>query len=211
MDAKDGSLFYTGYSGITSADIASLLSKEFTPAEVLVCDSLISSIESHIARQSHRNYLLTATEENVTSDVSYAEVFDVKGCEYIIPNYPAKEITRILVDDAVLYDKTSQSNYLTKNVDFWIRDMGTKILFLSIPSSLTGIQSLIVEHSIKAFYGEDVNLAIKRWVMELFTSKEYGTRGVSQVNMGGVNVMFSTSEIPDYVETIINTYKRRFV
>ncbi len=203
MDKK-ANLFYSGYSELTPNDIGNFIGKELSSTEQAVINSLIQSMELHIARNCNRNFL------HDLSGNSYYQVFDAGKKEYCTFNLPIKEITKIELDGDIEYDIEEESNDYVLGSDFFVYDEG--ITFYTITkSSINDRNALKIYYTIEEFWGEDVKLAIKRWVSEIFLSREYGGKKVTSFNFSGYSLDFSEDEIPEYIKEVISNYKKPII
>lgn len=198
--AIDAKVFQTGWSGLGANDIASFLGKTLTTEEESVVNSLISSVERFICSQCNRQF---------KDGVVYEEILDAGKGRYDLFNYPINEITSIYLDGNVKYDKNSSDNDWELNDDFFVYD--DYVIFdsdVDTNSAVDNHRALKIEYSIKKFWGDDVLLAIKRFVGELFSQREFGGKVVNSFSVGGNTISFNASEIPEYLQVIIRTYKK---
>jgi len=205
MAAKKGNLFYSGYSGITAAQVGDFLGKTLSATEQSIVNSLVSSIELFLAKKCRRNF-----KYDLGSD-TYEETFDAGNVRYFFHNFPIKEVTKITIDSTDVYVKGGGSNQYALGTDFFVYD--DCIVFETVipTSSNNDRRALKIQYSIEQFWGDDVILAIKQWVAQIFTTKEYGGKNATSFNFSGYSINFSDSEIPEYVKEIISSYKKPLV
>lgn len=191
-------LLLSGYSAITYTDIQTFINRTITSGEQTLVASLIASVESYIARLCDRQFK-TATD--------FTDIFDVDGQEYIFYNYPIKEVTKIVSGGVTLYDKTSITNTLVENTDYYVYD--DRIVFEYEPEYTNSPRrALEITYNIEKFWGDDVTLVIKKWVSEMFTAKEFAGREMSNISVNGVSTGFDTAKTPAYVQKVIDAYRK---
>ena len=105
MSAVDGTLFYSGYSGVTPIQVGNLLKRTFSDDERALVVELISFAEDEFARSCNRNF---------KDDLTYYEYFDTGFTRVNLLNTPIKSLTAVVVDGM---DRTA--NY-TENTHYWI-------------------------------------------------------------------------------------------
>lgn len=198
MADKQYNLYISGFSGLTHSDISTLIDKTLTAGQQTVVSDLITSIELFLCHQTNRQFHTTHT---------YYETFNAGKYRYIPKNTPIKEVTKILLDSATKYEKDGESNTLTLGIDFFVYP--NEIVFETLLSSgVNNRRALVIYHTIEAFWGEDVKLAIKRMVADLFLSSEYGTKPITNLSIsGGLSMGFDNKAIPDFFQKIINQYR----
>lgn len=191
-------LLLSGYSAITYTDIQTFINRTLTSGEQTLVTSLITSVESYIARLCDRQFK-TATD--------FTDVFDIDGQDYIFYNYPIKEVTKIVSGGITLYDKSVQENNYVEGIDYFTYD--DRIMFEYEPEYTNSPRrALEITYNIEKFWGDDVTLAIKKWVSEMFTAKEFAGREMSNISVNGVSTGFDTSKTPAYVQKVIDAYRK---
>ena len=199
MTIKDATLFYTGFSGVTHADISSFLGKSLSTAEQTLVGQLVLMIEDYIVHECRKNFYYV----DGSTDQSYQEFLDGGEEEYILSNYPIKEVLKIIIDGVTKYEKGVASQW-TLGTDFFVYPY--KILFEQATDS--EYRGLEIDYTIKKFWGDDVKFGIIQWIAEIVTSKEYGGRDVTSANVDGLSLSFNTKKLPDYISNLIARYKR---
>lgn len=200
MTDYNGKLYRSGYTGLVHGDIAKFLHKTLTTDEQTVVTGLIASIEKHIARQCERN-LAPAGSSN-----AYYETFDAGYNQYDLYNLPVKEVTKITLDGNSVYVKGGGSNTLDLNTDFFVYP--GYIEFDTAPESATdNRQALKIYYEIETIADEDLVLAVKQWVSDIFLSSEYAGKSMTSVGVQGANMSFSPDSIPSYIKLVIENYR----
>lgn len=191
-------IYQLGFSGVSPASVASLVQKTLTTQQQTEVGALIRSIERYICEQTNRQFK--------TSD-TYFETFDA-GCEeYFLKNMPIASVTKITLDGTTIFDNSTTT--IQEDVDFFVYP--DHVFFESIQNSATNNRrALKIYYTIEKFWGEDVALAIKRSVSQLFLSSEYGTANVNSIGIsGGLTLSFDPSTVEKYLKTIIANYRLR--
>lgn len=205
MDEKKGILYYSGYSGLAHADIATFLQRTFTTQEQTIATALISSIEVFLAKKCNRNFLYQSSGSTPT-DTVYYDIVNAGQVSVDVKNGPIKEVTKIELDGVTKYDKTTPTtNTWALDVDFVVFE--DHIEFETIPSSSKNDKRAVkIHYSIEAFWGDDVKHAIKQWVSEIIGASTHGGKTITSVNYSGYSLNFTDSEIPEYVKQVISSY-----
>lgn len=198
----NGKLYKSGYSGLTQADVAAFISKTLSSTEQTVVTALIADIEDFMCRACRRNFFIV----DGTTD-QYYEIVDAGQETVYFTNTPIKEILKISVNSTDWYVKGGNNNRLILGTDFFVYE--NKIFFESITySSINDRRAMTIYYTIEPFWGSDLKLAIKRWVSELFLTREYGTNSVTRMNIQGFLMDFNTADLPTYIESVIESYRR---
>lgn len=206
--SNDATIFLTGFSGLVNSDIAAFLGRTFSAQENTLATSLITGVEDFIARNCKRQFKQN-DGQTTPADIIYSEVFDAGEAEIFTHSFPIKEVTKITLDGVTKYEKGGVSNEYVLGTDFFV--YADRIIFNAFApaSSINNMQALTVEYSIKLFWGEDVKLAVKRWVAEIVSQREYGGKAVTRVSTGGgLSLDFNSKDIPDFVQAVVNRYKK---
>ena len=203
MADLNGKLYKSGYSGLTYSDIAAFLAKTLSAPEQAVVTALIADIEDVLCRSCRRNFFIP----DGTTD-SYYETVDSGQETLRLYNLPIKEIVKFTIDDDLdLYVKGDSDNEYRLGRDFFVYE--DKVVFATVPySSIDDRRALTIHYTIEQFWGNDVKLAIKRWVSELFITREYGSNAVSRINVQGFLMDFNTSDLPNFVQSVVDSYRR---
>lgn len=196
----NGRLFQSGFSGVTHADISALTGRTLSASEQSLCTSLISALEAHIARLCDRN--LKASDTDL-----YYETFDAGRSKYYPFSYPLKAIALIKVDGVTIYDKDGSSNQLTLGRDFFVYP--SKVVF-DPPrnSSVDNRLAMQIYYTIENIVGEDLKLAIKQYVSEIFLNREQAGKSTSSINVAGVSLNFDSTSLPNYLKSVIASYRK---
>lgn len=205
---NDATIFLSGYSGLVNSDIAAFLGRTFSSQENTLATSLITAVEDFIARNCKRQFKQNDGAAT-PADIIYQETFDGGEMEYFTHSFPLKEVTKITLDGVTQYEKGGSSNVYTLGTDFFVYP--DRVIFNGIvpASSVNNMQALVIEYSIKLFWGEDVKLAVKRWVAEIMSQREYGGKTVTRASTGGgLSLDFNSKDIPDYVQEVVKRYKK---
>lgn len=198
----NGKLYKSGYSGLTQADVAAFISKTLSAPEQTVVTSLIADIEDFICRACRRNFFIADGSTD-----QYYEIVDAGKEEYYLTNGPIKEILKITVNSTDWYVKGGSSNKLTLGTDLFVYE--NKVLFETVPySSINDRRAMTIYYSIEQFWGGDLKLAIQRWVAETFLAREYGGSSPSRFNVQGFSLDFNTANLPDYIQSVVESYRR---
>lgn len=202
MADLNGKLYKGGYSGLTYSDIAAFLSKTLSASEQTVVTALIADIEDYLCRACRRNFFIA----DGTTD-NYYEVLDAGQDCYRPHNVPIKEITKINVDGTDWYVKGGSSNRLVLGTDFFVYE--SKVEFYVPPIASTYFKrKLTLYYSLDQFWGNDLKLAIMRWVSEIFLTREYGSAAVTRMNVQGFLMDFDPATNPTYIRSVIDSYRR---
>ncbi len=198
MADQKGDLYLAGYSGLTQSDISNFLGKTFSSQEQSLASSLIASVEDYIARQCRRNFKYSDSG----GDQVYFDTLSGGANEYMLHNFPVKAITKVVVDGV---DITSQ---LTLGTDYTFDD--NKIYFLTLVplGGRTNIVILKVYYTIYQFWGEDLKTAIKQYVADVISNREYAGKPLLALNANGFLLHFDKDAIPQYLQAIINQYRQ---
>lgn len=201
MADKNGRLFVAGFTGVANTDIAGFTGKTLTSAEQTLITGLISSIETTIARQCGRNFL------DLGNTDSYYETFDADYQKYYPFSYPLKEIRKIEIDGVAVYTKGGNNNALTLGRDLFCYP---SYVLIDPPrqSSVDNRQALKIYYAIENVVGDDMKLAVKQFVSDIFLNRENAGKSVSSVNVAGVSLSFDPNSLPNYIKTVIATYKK---
>jgi hypothetical protein len=196
-------VYKTGFSGVTYTDIANLTGKTLTATEQALITDFIKGVESYICSQTHRQF---AIADGVNKQ-SFYQVFDGGFSKYYLISYPIYRVTKIQIDGVTKYDvATPNNNTLNLNVDFFVYD--DFVRFITFPvSSIDNRRAVKIYYELEDFWGEEVKLAIKRFVSELFLSREYGTKGVNSFDVAGQLSMSFNSELGAFLKEVIESYK----
>lgn len=198
----NGKLYKSGYSGLAHTDIANFLSKTLSSPEQSVVDGLIASVEDFLCRACRRNFFLP----DGTTD-QYYEIVDSGKEKCYLTNAPIKEILKITVDGTDWYVKGGGSNQLVLGRDFFVYE--TYVNFETVPySSLNDRRAMTIYYDIESFWGNDVKLAITRWVSDLFLTREYGGTSFTRFNVERFLVEFDPNSLPDFIKSVVESYRR---
>lgn len=202
MADLNGKLYKSGYSGLTYSDIAAFLSKTLIGAEQTLITALIADIEDYLCRATRRNFFIA----DGTTD-KYVETVDAGLDRYYLTNGPIKEVLQISVNGTDWYLKGGGSNKLTLGTDFFVYE--DKVVFENVPySSIDDRRAMKIYYTIEQFWGNDVKLAIKRWVSDLFLAREYGGASIKRFNVQGFSMDFDETSLPTYIKSVVDSYRR---
>ena len=182
--------YQTDYSGITNSDIASFLKRTLTTSEKTLVNELITEVERS---------LCTATSRQFRTGVDYEESFGSGISQFELFNVPISSITAIIVDGV---DVTS--NY-TLGTDFWVLDE----LYVKFKTPITSTDlytGVKIDYQIRKFWGEDIELLIKKWVSYEFLNSENAGIGVSNFSFSDLQKAFDTSKYLKDKERLISYY-----
>lgn len=197
MADQKGNQFIGGYSGLVHGDISAYVGKTLTSAEQSLVTDLISVAELYFAKQTNRNYLTTST---------YFDTFNAGAVSYNPSNFPIKEVTKITLDGETIYQKTPALGTLVLGTDFFVFD--DCVEFDEIQYSVVDNRNaLVIYYTIDDVFNDDAKMALKLWVAEFFLNRETGGKDLSSENAGGISMNF-TSNVPDYMKSVINAYRK---
>jgi len=204
MASQLANLYLTGYSGLVYSDISGLTGKTLSAAEQAVVTNLIKEVESYLCSKTKRQFRVI--DSGSTKQI-YHEVFDAGGYKYALHNFPIYRVQKIEVDGVTKYEAGGSNNELTLGVDFFVYD--DYIRFASSPvSSVDNRRALKISYELEQFWGDDVKLAIKRAVSEMYLSKEYGTKGVKSIGLTGDFSISFDDQIANYLKEVIANYRK---
>lgn len=194
-------IYQTGFSGVTNDDIKSFTGKTLSIKEQTECDSIISSLESYIAKQCRRNFLVLPE-----TDVYY-QVFDAGENEYLLKSFPINEVTKVTVNDTIIYEKNGESNQYVLGQSMFVDN--DRVLFLTAPqSSVHNFRALKIYYTIQNVVGEDMKLAIKQWASDIFLNREVAGKSLTNFTASGISTGYDSKSIPTYVNDVISSYKK---
>ena len=189
MSAVDGTLFYSGYSGVTPIHVANLLKRTLSDDEKALVVDIISSVEDEFARQCNRNF---------DNDRTYYQYFDNGFTKVYLLNTPINTLTAIVVDGM---DRTS--NY-TENTHYCIYD--SYIRFLEYVSGVSLFKAIRLEYTIKKFWGNDVKQLITKWAAYDFLNSDNAGVGLSSMSFEQISQTFNTDQFIKERKTVIGRY-----
>lgn len=196
MADQKGNQFIGGYSGLTHADVSGYIGRTLTVGEQTLVTSLISYAELFFAKATNRNY---KTSQN------YYDVFDAGVSNYVPSNFPVNEVEKIELDGVAEYTKGVTSD-LVLNTDFFVYDDWIK--FAVAPNSTEdNRQALKITYTIGSIFNADAKFALLMWVANYFLNRETGGKDLTSQNAGGISLSF-TSNVPDYITRVINSYRK---
>jgi hypothetical protein len=205
--------YQSGYTGLKGSDIASYLKQTFTVEEEAQAESLISSVETMLAIQCHRNFLI---KDSAGVDQVYYEYFDGGKELYRSSNFPINEVTKIQISGSDKYVKGGGSNELTLDTDFIVDRAEIEFLTM-VPCAFSNTQRKAVKifYTLEKFWGSDVIENVKRLVAELMKAREQGGKEIKGYSFAGMRIDFQDNkgmnDIPDYFENLIRSYRRILV
>jgi hypothetical protein len=205
--------YQSGYTGLKGSDIASYLKQTFTVEEEAQAESLVSSVETMLAIQCHRNFLI---KDSAGVDQVYYEYFEGGKQLYRSSNFPINEVTKIQVSGITKYIKDGVSNEWTIDTDFVV-DRAEIEFLTTVPLALSVSQRKAVKifYTLEKFWGSDVIENVKRLVAELMKAREQGGKEIKGYSFAGMRIDFQDNkgmnDIPDYFENLIRSYRRILV
>jgi hypothetical protein len=207
MPTQKEYLSLTGYSGVVTADILAFLGRTTASIpEQIVITQLIDAAEMYFCQQCSRQFA-NALATTPTVDIVFSSILDAGLNNLLFENFPVKQVNKILLDNITVYDATTPSTASYKiGLDFFVRP-DELIFYTKLQSAIDPHNAVEVDYTIEKFWGSDVTLAIKRWVAELFLSKEYGGQSISRMGLTGLNLDFDVKSNPTYIQSVINTYR----
>ena len=198
MADQKAKIYLSGWSLVTHSDVSSLLGKTLSTAEQTLITSLIKQVELYICRQCNRQFKLSQT---------YYETVDAGKSRYDVCNIPILAVTKITVDGNTKYEASGEDNSLTLNQDFFVYDDYVEFATL-VSSSVDNRNAMVLYYTIDEFWGEEVKLAITRFVSDLFVNREYATNRVQSIGIsGGLNLTFDTKSVPAALQEIIDAFR----
>jgi hypothetical protein len=183
--------YQTGFSGITFADIALFLKRTLTASEQTLVTSLIAEVEREICRSTSRQFSDTA---------EYYEEFRSGYSQFYLYNLPVASISLIEIDGV---DMTSS---YTEGSDYWILD--EILIKFEVPivsqNLYTGVK---LTYTIRKFWGEDIELLIKKMVAVNFLRSEDGGVALGSFSFADEAQQFNQRQFDIEKEKVINYYK----
>ena len=198
MADQKGNQYISGFSGLAHADVSGYIGKTLTSAEQTLVGSLITMAEMYFCQQTHRNFLATST--------TYYDIFNGGLVSYTPSNFPIKEVTKITLDGNIVYEKGGSSNKIVLGRDFFVFNDSIQFDLLQ-ESTVDNRNALIIYYSIDTSFNADAKFALLLWVSNFFLNREMGGKDLSTLNAGGMTQQF-TQNVPDYIKTVINSYKK---
>lgn len=196
---KDGSLYQSGWSGLTYADIQAFNGKTIPSADQSPVANLIKSLEDYICRATGRNFLVVSGEEY------YSETFTSGEKRYTLKGFPFT-IKKIIVNSVTVYDSASPlTGQYILNTDFYIKH--NKVIF---PNSLgaTGYYNDVqIQYTITQFWGDDVKQAIIRVVSDIYLNKKYSGKSLNSFSFSGLSLDFKNDGLTQMLNDIISYYR----
>ena len=193
-----GRQLMSGFSELTSNDIATYIGRTFTDEENSVCNALIASAEMYFANQTNRNYLVGQ---------NYWEYVDGGTDLFYFANFPIDDIVSIELDGTVIYDIDGESNTLVLDEDFYVYDDRIKFYSRQYSTADSQAQAIKIVYTLGKTFNDDAKLALKLWVANFFLNREMGGKDLSSASVGGISQNF-TNNVPELMKTVINSYKR---
>jgi len=203
MADQKARIYLSGWSSLTHTDISSLVGKTLSSAEQSLLTTLIAELELTICRRCNRQFKY--------SSQTYYETVNAGEEKYFLKSIPVLAVTKITLDGSTIYELNGNNNTLTLNQDFFV--FRNYVQFASVQSSsVDNRNALVIYYTLEQFYGDEIKLAMKRYLAELFLQREYGTKPVQSLGIsGGLDISFDSRAIPDYLEKVINFHKLRNV
>lgn len=192
--------YQSGYSGLSHSDIAKFVHKTLTTDEQTIVTALIAQMEVTLARKCRRQF-----KDSLGTDNYYYDILSAGEDTLRVSSAPINSIYKIEVDGVTKYLSSDASYPLVLDTDFYVND--EDIEFVAIPTSSTRNKNAVkVYYTIRKFWGDDVVIALKRWVSEVFLSSEYAGRKISSFSVQGENISFA-DDLPAFIESLVNYYK----
>lgn len=190
MSAVFAKTFYTGYSNITSADIASYLKRTFTEAELALTDEIIASVESELANKCNRNF---------DTSLTYYETFNSGFTRVMLYNTPINSLKDIYIDGV------KKTSLYVLNTDYFIYE--NMLVFITpITGTNYPYNAVKIEYDIVKFWGEDVTNLIKKWVAYEFLNSENAGVGVKSMSFDTLSQDFDLATFNKQKEDLIFRY-----
>lgn len=198
MAKKDGSLYYSGWSGLTYSSISAFNGRTIPSADQSSVTSLIKSLEDYICRMTGRQFGVLSEEDY------YSELFTSGKNSYILKGFPI-DLKKIVVGGVEVYVKGQTGKGYDLNVDFYVKN--NRVVFSGGLPASGNFFDVEFQYNIVKFWGDDVAEAIKRAVSDIYLNKDKSGKGLNSFSFGGMSYSFKDEGITKMLDDVIGYYR----
>ena len=199
MANKDGSLYFSGWSGLTYLNIQAFNGKTIPTASQTPVNNLIKALEGYICRMTGRNFFVVSGNDN------YVETFQSGNKIYTLKGFPIL-LKKITVNGVVVYDSASPltGTYIL-NTHFYIKH--NKIIFPDCLTATGYYNDVEIQYQITKFWEDDLTEAMIRIVSDIYLNKAYSGKGLTSFSFSGMSLNFKDEGLTRTFEDLIAFYK----
>ena len=206
MTAQNESYILSGWSGLTSSSVSALTGRTLTDGEATLCATLILSFEAWLANQCNRNFVYQSQDSSPVAQQYYMTVDALKGI-YFPYNRPVDTVKSILLSGVEVYNSSNQTNVMELGTDFIVYEDRIEVVNQPRYTTDNPDNQLKIYYTIQKFWSEDVTLAVLKRVSEFFLNRESAGNMPTSINVPGMTQSFNSSDVPLYVQSVINQYR----
>lgn len=196
---KDGSIYQSGWSGLTYTDIQGFNGKTIPSADQTPVANLIKSLEDYICRATGRQFLVVSGAEY------YSETFTSGQKRYTLKGFPFT-IKKIIVNSVTVYDSASPlTGQYILNTDFYIKH--NKIIFPNGLGATGYYNDVEVQYQITQFWADDIKQAIVRIVSDIYLNKKNSGKSLSSYSFSGLSLDFKDNGLTQMFDDLISHYR----